>query len=71
MANQDTIAERLKVAAQSAKRLEEHPVHKSTLQLWAELVAEARSRRAAGELLGADLDDSIAALESALARKLG
>ena len=66
------IAENLRAAAESSRRLSGHPVHKDTLQFWAALVAAARSRRAAGEELDdAQVDEAIAELEVSLANNAG
>ena len=67
-----SIAQNLRAAVESSRRLSGHPVYKDTLQFWAALIAEARSRRAAGEALDdAEVDEAIAELEVALAQNAG
>ncbi len=64
------IAQSLRAAVASSRRLKGHPIHRDTLQLWSNLIAEARSRRAAGEVLDdPEVDDAIAELEAVLAQR--
>ena len=65
-----SIAQNLKAAVQSSRRLKGHPIHKDTLQFWLSLVREARSRRAAGDIHECDrsaVDEAIVELEVVLA----
>lgn len=63
------IAQNLEAAVQSSRRLQHHPIHRDTPKFWSDLVAEARSKRAAGELAeNPEVDQSIAELEVVLAR---
>ena len=66
-----SIEQNLKAAVESSRRLRGHPIHKDTLQFWSGLVAEARSRRAAGEVRDDPaVDEAIAELEIVLADSL-
>ncbi len=63
-----SIAQNLRAAVESSRRLRGHPIHRDTLQFWSGLIAEARSRRAAGEDLDdPTVDEAIAELEVVLA----
>ncbi len=65
-----SIAQNLRAAVQSSRRLKGHPIHKNTLRFWLSLVREARLRRAAGDIHGDDLsevDEAVAELEIVLA----
>jgi hypothetical protein len=62
------IAPNLGAAVQSSRRLKGHPIHRDTLQFWSDLIAEARSRRAAGEVLDdPEVAEAIAELEVVIA----
>ncbi len=62
------IAQNLEAAVQSSRRLKGHTIHRDTLQFWSDLIAEARSRRAAGEVLDdPGVAEAIAELEVVLA----
>ena len=54
-----TLAHNLQLAVDSSRRLRGHPIHKDTLTFWADLIKEARARRAVGDETP---DPSIAAL---------
>jgi hypothetical protein len=58
------IAPNLGAAVQSSRRLKGHPIHRDTLQFWSDLIAEARSRRAAGD---PEVAEAIAELEVVIA----
>jgi len=63
-----SIAQNLRAAAESSRRLKGHPIHRDTIKFWSDLVAEARSRRAAGEVLDdPNVDEAIAELEVVIA----
>jgi hypothetical protein len=63
-----SIARNLRLAVESSRRLRGHPVHRDTLQFWAELIREARAAHAAGHALGdPKVNASIAELEAMLA----
>lgn len=67
-----SIAQKLRAAVESTRRLKGHPVHRDTLQFWSELIHEARARRAAGELLDdAEVAQLIAELDVVLANAVG
>jgi hypothetical protein len=64
-----SIAFNLRLAVESSRRLQGHPIHADTLQFWSDLIKEARSLRAAGEAFDdADVDGYIAELETVLAQ---
>jgi hypothetical protein len=63
-----SIAQNLRAAVESSRRLKGHPIHRDTLAFWSAIVAEARARRAAGEIVDeAEIDNAIAELELVLA----
>jgi hypothetical protein len=63
------ITQNLTAAVDSSRRLRGHPVHKDTLQFWADLLQLVRSRRAAGEGLNqAETMQAIAELEAVVAQ---
>ena len=63
------IALNLRLAVESSRRLQGHPVHADTLQFWRDLIQEARAHRGAGEAFeDADVDRYIADLETMLAQ---
>ena len=67
-----TIAHNLQLAVESSKRLRGHPIHKDTLAFWANLIKEARARRAAGDdAPDPAIDASIAELEAVIAQPGG
>lgn len=67
-----SLASNLRMALDSSRRLRGHPVHRDTLAFWADLVGEARARRAAGaDLDGPDGERLIAELDTAIAETKG
>jgi hypothetical protein len=63
-----SIAQNLRAAIESSRRLKGHPIHRDTLKFWSELIAETRTRRASGELLDdPEVDEALAELELVLA----
>ncbi len=67
-----SIAQNLRAAVESSRRLRGHPIHRDTLQFWSALIAEARARRAAGEDLDdREVDEAIAELEVVLSQAGG
>jgi hypothetical protein len=63
-----SIAQNLRGALESSRRLKGHPIHRDTLRFWSDLIREARARRAAGEHLGEEIEQAIAELEVVLAQ---
>ena len=65
-----TVEANLLAALQSAKRFRGHPVHKDTLQHWANLLLEARRVAVASKVLGnSPLIHMIAELETELSNR--
>jgi len=65
-----SIKQNLQLAVDSSRRLNGHPIHKDTLAFWAELIKEARARRAAGEANNDPAADAaIVELELVLAQR--
>jgi hypothetical protein len=63
-----SIAQNLRAAVESSRRLKGHPVHRDTSKFWSDLVAETRTMRASGELLDdPEVDEALAELELVLA----
>ena len=72
MEQHGSIAQQLRAAVESTRRLKGHPINRGTLQLWSEVIHEARARRAAGELFDdTEVARLIAELEVALATTVG
>jgi hypothetical protein len=64
-----SITQNLSAAVESSRRLKGHPIHRDTLKFWSDLVAEARSRRAADEVMDdPSVDAAIAELDVVLAQ---
>jgi hypothetical protein len=67
-----SIAQNIKAAVASSRRLKGHPIHRDTLKFWSDLIAEVRTRRASGELLDdPEVEEAIAELELVLASASG
>jgi hypothetical protein len=67
-----SIADNLKAAVESSRRLKGHPIHKDTLQFWSDLIREARARKAAGGALDrSEVDEAISELEVVLVEASG
>ena len=62
-----SLADNLRAAIASAKRLRGHRVHADTLNFWRELLSHARAVRRANDGGSTDLDDLVVNLQSALA----
>lgn len=67
-----SIAENLKAAVVSSRRLKGHPIHKDTLQFWSDLIREARARKAAERTHDhSEVNEAISELEVVLAEASG